>query len=217
MRYIQRGPEPAELSAFKAAETADWKPDYGKLTRVEKDAIRKQMAQEQGYLCGYCGCRIGQMEGDCHIEHVEPQSKAKGRDLDYSNMLGSCMGRIDATDRIDLRRKPEHCGEARGNQQLAVTPFDPECATYFSYGSDGRIDAAAEPERKPAARATIDALRLDASRLNAARQAAIDAALDGLSSDDDWELEAAFYKNPSDVDGRLVPFAFAIHYILTRK
>lgn len=213
MRYIQRGDEPIELTQFKAAANSDWTPTYAKLTRIEKEAIHKQMAREQGYLCGYCGIRIRDVEGDCHIEHVEAQSKKSERALDYSNMLGSCMGR---EVKGETRRVPEHCGESRGNRELRVTPFMQDCGEYFVFGSDGRIDATTDPAKHEAASDTIEKLQLDVKRLRQARAAAIDAALEGLDevSAEEMKVEAERYDMPSPVDGKLAPFSFAIRQVL---
>lgn len=96
-------------------------------------------------------------------------------------MLGSCQG-TDATPQV-----PAHCGQARGNVLLPVTPFMPDCGAYFSYGSDGSIDATSDPATKEAAGQTIRILRLGVDRLKSARAAAIEGAiegLDGLSADE---------------------------------
>jgi uncharacterized protein (TIGR02646 family) len=207
MRHVQRGREPTDLTAFKAAANADWTPRYRDL---DKKPIRAALAREQGFLCGYCGSRIGQREGDCHIEHVEAQSKNASRELDYTNMLGSCQG-SDATPQV-----PEHCGQARGNVPLPVTPFMPDCGAYFSYGSDGSIDATSDPARKEAAVQTIRILRLGVDRLKSARAAAIEGAIEGLDglSADEWRIEAGTYDVP-DRDGQLAPFCFAIQHVLS--
>ena len=146
MRHVQRGPEPPDLTAFKAAANADWTPRYRDL---DKKPVRAALAREQGFLCGYCGSRIGQREGDCHIEHVEAQSKNASRELDYANMLGSCQG-SDATPQV-----PEHCGQARGNVPLPVTPFMPGSTItirwLLKYSLSPSIDAKmiARPFSKP--------------------------------------------------------------------
>jgi uncharacterized protein (TIGR02646 family) len=206
MRHVQRGPEPPELTAFKAEANENWKPRYDDL---DKKPIRTALAREQGYLCGYCGSRIGVRDKDCHIEHVEAQSNNIDRRLDYANMLASCMGHDEHS------RVPEHCGAARGNVVLRVTPFMPDCGTYFVYGSDGRIEAAPAPGKSEDAEHTIRTLRLDVARLKAARRAAIEGALEGLEelSEDEWRAEATHYDHPGD-DGRLVPFCFAIQHVL---
>ncbi|KYF50891.1 hypothetical protein BE08_23025 [Sorangium cellulosum] len=203
---MRRGPEPSELREFKAAANTDWTPGYRDLDRKP---VHAALAREQGYLCGYCESRIGERDGDCHIEHVEAQSVNPARSLDYTNMLASCQG-SDAQPPV-----PTHCGGARGKAHLPVTPFMEDCGTYFLYGSDGRIEAVSEPMNREAAKQTIDVLRLDIGRLKAARRAAIEGALEGLEglSADDWRTEAARYDQPG-ADGRLVSFCSAIQQLL---
>jgi uncharacterized protein (TIGR02646 family) len=206
MRYVERGPEPPELAAFKAAANADWTPRYRDL---DKKPVRAALVREQGYLCGYCGKRIGVQEGDCHIEHVEAQSANPSRELDYTNMLGSCQG-TDAKPQV-----PEHCGQARGHVPLPVTPFIRDCGTYFLYGFDGSIEATADPTKEKAAKETIRILRLNVDRLKAARAAAIEGALEGLEdlSGDEWRVAAGMYDVP-DSKGRLAAYGFAIQQVL---
>ncbi|MEP7125976.1 MAG: retron system putative HNH endonuclease [Byssovorax sp.] len=207
MRPVQRGPEPPDLTAFKAAANAEWTPRYRDL---DKRPVRAALAREQGYLCGYCGSRIGQREGDCHIEHVEAQSTTPSRELDYTNMLASCQG-SEAKPQV-----PEHCGQARGNAPLPVTPFLADCGEYFSYGSDGSIGATSDPAKNEAADRTLRILRLGVDRLKSARAAAIEGAIEGLDglSSDEWRVEAGMYDVP-DRDGRLAPFCFAIQQVLS--
>jgi len=207
MRYVQRGPEPSELTEYKVFANAEWTPTYREFDK--KAAVAAKLAREQGDLCGYCGSRIGERKGDCHIEHVEAQSVNPARALDHTNMLASCQG-SDAEPPV-----PKHCGAARGNERLPVTPFMPDCGMYFSYGSDGGIKAAPDPARQQAAADAIRLLRLDIRRLNAARAAAIEGALDGLDglSADEWRAEATRY-DELDPDGRLAPYCFAIQQVL---
>jgi uncharacterized protein (TIGR02646 family) len=215
MRYVQRGPEPPELTAYKACANADWTPTYRDFD--QKPAVVLTLAREQGDLCGYCGSRIGLRDArgawkkDCHIEHVDAQHPHAHRQLDHTNMLASCQG-SDAAPPV-----PAHCGAKRGNTPLLVTPFMPDCGAYFFYGSDGGIGAVADPVRERAAEVTIRLLRLDIKRLKEARKAAIDAAIEGLDalSPDELRAEAATYDVP-DTDGRLSPYCFAIQQVLLR-
>jgi len=209
MRYVQRGAEPPELTEFKAAANADWTPRYRDFDK--KSAVAMKIAREQGFLCGYCGSRVGERAFDCHIEHVDAQSVNPARELDYANMLASCQG-SDTKPPV-----PEHCGAKRGNEPLPVTPFLPDCGAYFSYGSDGRIEPAPDVSRRSDAERTIRLLGLDVRRLTAARAAAIEGALDGLDglSVDAWRAEAAAY-DLRDPDGRLTPFCFALQQVLLR-
>ncbi len=216
MRFTQKGKEPPALAAWTSQANEDWRPVYEDLTGADKQAILEALAREQGYLCGYCGSRIGEVDGDAHIEHVIAQEECKrtGRRhllTHYGNMLGSCMG----TD--ERSRVPKHCGHARGTKLVPVTPYQPDCEAYFVFRSNGSIEAASDPAKLEAAKQTIQNLGLSVPKLNAARAAAIGGVLRWLDalSPDAWRAEAARYDVPDDA-GRLSPFCFAIQQVLLR-
>jgi len=213
VRYIRKGSEPQALAEFKAAANEDWTPTYGKLTSTEKDAIRKALLQEQGFICCYCGRRIGAVKDDCHIEHLKTQKDHDQLALEFTNLLASCQ---PAPQPGAPRPVPEHCGHKRGTAKLEVTPLMPDCEGYFEYRSSGEILPANDAVRSEPAKRTIAALRLDVDRLRAARQEAIDEALNGLealSSAEEILEEIAMYDAP-DTSGRLSPFCFAITAVL---
>jgi uncharacterized protein (TIGR02646 family) len=216
MRFIEKGPEPPALAAWTSQANEDWRPVYEDLTGADKRAILAALASEQGRLCGYCGSVIGTTESDAHIEHVVSQEECKRtgqRHLltDYGNMLGSCMG----TD--DRSRVPKHCGAARGTKPVPVTPYQRDCGAAFVFRRDGAVDASRDPAKREGAEETIRSLALHIPKLKAARAAAIDGALDGLTalSPEAWRAEADRYDAP-DGAGRLSPFCFAIRQVLLR-
>lgn len=214
MRYIQKtqGHEPPELADFKAAANEDWTPTYDKLSSLEKEAIRRALLLEQGYLCCYCGSRIGEVKDDCHIEHLLTQKARKDLALDFANMLGSCQ---PAPAPGGPRPVPEHCGHKRGTTKLDVTPLMPDCESYFVFRSSGEILAADDEERRAPAERTIKALGLAVDKLRAARAAAVAAALEGtedLPADEASRLVAIYEE--AGADGRLAPYCFAITAVL---
>lgn len=206
---------PVLVAAAMARRHGPWDPWTLAIEQPElhlHPAVHAALAREQGYLCGYCGTRVGEKDGDCHIEHFVPQSEPDGKGkslaLDFGNMLASCQGRDEPP------AVPAHCGQARGTKKVPVSPFSPDCAAYFIFGSDGRIEPSRETAKEEAARTTIKNLQLDVLRLKAARKAAIDAAIDILLAEPngDWRAEAARYDIPQA--GRLAPFCFAIQEVL---
>ena len=87
MIYIQKGKEPASLTAYK-------KQAHAYYDGCNKDDIRENLLREQGYLCAYCMRRIEKEK--MKIEHWDPEDNLTELErLDYSNMLGVCLGHMN--------------------------------------------------------------------------------------------------------------------------
>lgn len=202
MRWIPKSPEPDALLEHKAASNDDWTATYDNL---DKKPVRSALVYEQGFLCGYCGARVGAYPEDCHIEHLTPQSKDVDLRLEWPNMLASCQGHDERA------RVPEHCGHARGDKHVPVTPRQPDCGSRFRFGSDGTIHPTGEDEtRRREVADTIAALRLEAPRLIAARRAAISAETEDLEEAAEVTRERVAQLSVPDAKGRLSPFYFAV-------
>ena len=93
MILIKKGKEPKELIEYRTNkwnpyEKQSVEPSFEDMPTEIKDAIRRELLKEQGYLCAYCMRRIKSVE-ETKIEHWVPQEKlTKEQGLDYSNMLG---------------------------------------------------------------------------------------------------------------------------------
>lgn len=130
MRNIVKRREPACLTAHKRTPHAT----YGNLSAADRNAIKKSLLEEQGYLCAYCMREIS--EKSSHIEHWLPQSLCTGRNkgklLAYDNMLAVCRGRF---------RDIVHCDVSRGNALLRYNPSEPshDMDSLISYARDGGI------------------------------------------------------------------------------
>lgn len=129
MRYIQKKEEPKSLTKYKKNKNAYF--DGYK----EKDDIRESLLKEQGYLCGYCMCRI-QGAKNTKIEHLTPQSTLDEKAaLNYKIMMGVCHG----NEKKGHASKCLTCDAHRGNEPLKVTPYNPHCIELIKYKSNGRI------------------------------------------------------------------------------
>ena len=93
MKYIKKSSPPSELIAYKNSTGASYEDlvanhhDIYEITRLS-------LAEDQGYICCYCGQRITGFEGT-QIEHVFPKGTAAyGKmQLDYeTNLIASCDG-----------------------------------------------------------------------------------------------------------------------------
>ena len=94
MIYIKKGNEPDSLTKYRKKKFAYY--DGYK----DKDDIRKNLLEEQGYLCAYCMRRIDKKR--MKIEHWYPEEHLTDIEcLNYQNMLGVCLGHINGTKGSD--------------------------------------------------------------------------------------------------------------------
>ena len=201
MKYIQKGPEPVQLTEWKALENDDWQPDYDSMGSQLKNGVKTSLMQEQGYLCCYCERRL--VLEDSHIEHFIPQSNEDIDPLDYSNMLCSCQNRVK-------KGEPRHCGNLKDDwfdANLLVSPLDPDCENRFSFLADGTIQPRETGDN--AAKTTIENLGLDIPKLEALRREAIAPFIDDSLSEQELRTFVAAYLQP-DPDGVLEPFYMTI-------
>ena len=97
MRTITKGDEPASLVKHRATAHADYE-NY-----PDKDTLRSHLVREQRGLCCYCLSRIRPTADTMKIEHWHSQDEFSSEQLDYSNLLGACLG----GPRQRARRRPE--------------------------------------------------------------------------------------------------------------
>lgn len=107
-----------------------------------KDTIRRACVAEQYGLCAYCCRRITSEKSSAHNEHVEAQSLAQNRTLDFSNIVASCNHSMS-------------CGRAHASQSLRLTPLMPECESELKFELSGLVNGVTER-----ARSAIKVLRL---------------------------------------------------------
>ena len=101
LKKITKTKEPKSLTAYRSTishknlEDLNIYEDFKEKTKEQcqknkADNLRKQLLQEQGYICCYCMSRI-----DCHnskIEHFKPQTKNRKLQIDYQNLFIACSG-----------------------------------------------------------------------------------------------------------------------------
>jgi uncharacterized protein (TIGR02646 family) len=210
MKYIQKGQEPISLTEWKQEgdrKSSNWKS----FDRDVKNDVCHALLKEQGYICCYCGSSIARKE--CHIEHFKPKSVYKNLTFEYTNLFASCQGEDEKCPRV-----PVHCGHKKNNwydDDLMVSPLDPNCANYFKYSGYGEILPTENPQKQAAAKSAIAKLALDINKLTKMRRTAIDAALQATVGLTDAEIQllAQGYQQ-LDREGRYTPFCAAISYIL---
>jgi len=204
MKHIVKRQEPPSFTNWKAQETNNWHPIYADLRGDIKDDVHNNLITEQGHICCYCEKRIKRK--DSHIEHFRPQSVYPGMNLDYCNMLCSCM-------RETMKGEPLHCGNKKEDwfdETLIISPLDQTCESRFAFMGDGRIKPASSTD--DAARETINRLGLNIPKLIALRAHVITHFLDEELTEDERNQFAAAYLE-KDEKGMFGEFWTTIKYL----
>ena len=140
--------------------------------------LKQQLLKDQGGVCCYCGCRLPHPIGHPPyiVEHLIPKSSNRLLAGEYQNLLLSCRGGLDLYDKNSItkiskkyRIENTHCDNSKEDKALNHTPLHKDCADYFSYHIDGKIeykDLLAETDGK--------VLNLDCEYLNKRRESAIE-------------------------------------------
>ena len=208
MKHIVKNQNTPGFDKWKASVNENWQPTYDGLRDPEKKEVKDSLMKEQGKICCYCERRL--TDEDSHIEHFNPRSNNAVNPLDYANMLCSCQNRLE-------QGKPRHCGNLKGDwfdNQLLVSPLDPDCEGYFAYTADGKIQPARESD--DAARMTIEKLGLNINKLSALRKKAIEPFLDENLSEQEFSQFVSGYliKNTGEMFGE---FWKTIEYIFVQN
>lgn len=195
-KIIKRlGYEPSSLTDWK---TRNPNGNYKQLNSFVKKEIRLECAKEQFYLCSYCCRSVSGTSIDCMNEHVVARAIDRSRELDFSNIVTSCI-------------EEHQCDNAHGNQPLPLTPFDSECETDIVFKLSGEAKACT-----PNATETIKVLNLNKAALVEERREIVTAILlDGSSAIDDRDLIQSMILELNKVkQGKLQPFSPVIVNVL---
>ncbi|MDI6795790.1 MAG: TIGR02646 family protein [Desulfatibacillaceae bacterium] len=130
MRAIEKGNEPIALAQYRSQPGAVYD---GPLFTDVKSRIRDQLLAEQGYLCAYCMQRID--AASMKVDHWRCQGRYPSSSLEYSNMLGCCMGN-EGQPLGDA-----HCDTRKGDEDISFNPSNPDDHQKLKirYAGDGTI------------------------------------------------------------------------------
>jgi uncharacterized protein (TIGR02646 family) len=205
MRNIQKGPEPPTLTQHRQTPHADYR------NFDDKDALRQSLVREQGGLCCYCLSRIRPTSAEMKIEHWQCQEHFPGRQLDYRNLLGACIGGEGRPG------KEQHCDTRKGSNALSINPADPACNVerLIKFPGTGKIKSD-DPD--------IDCqlnevLNLNHPQLVSNRKATLDSfcrALGKSPRNNGW-FQKTLKKWRGEGGNELEPFNQVIVYYLCRK
>lgn len=211
MRKIEKGNEPVSLNEFKRDNPHSCYEDLTRLKRPEiRRDIREACALEQLYLCAYCCQAISGTNADTMNEHVEAQSLAPNRTLDFSNIVASCT-------------TPRQCDAAHGAQPLPLTPLMPECETELRFKLSGRVEGLSDRAREAIRVLNLGDTEHNNKALIEKRKQLVDGLIwanygddsDQLQLEEDEELIRMLIDDLAQPqNGRLEPFAPVLSNIL---
>lgn len=138
MRHIKKGTEPISLKTYRNSKTPT--PRYLNMDSGVREAVKKQLLNEQNSLCTYCMQKIESSKMKVehwfprHSESAELQKEGEQKELDYSNLLAACKGIISiGSDRF------EHCDTSKKNKIVSINPLNNIHIQQIHYGKQGEI------------------------------------------------------------------------------
>lgn len=215
MRHIRKGAEPFEFRSWKEenkslAEGAK----FEQLSADAKNALRRQMLRDQGFLCAYTMMSIAG-ETLCHIEHIKPQRRHPELAIDFGNMVLCATGVQNTTFAFGAVAK----GDADVSDEDFVSPLHPSCEQRLCYKVERDVDTASPNDI--AALRTIKLLDLNNRYLIAVRKRAVDEQLLGVGNRNSASIAAlkrwAKSAFEPQAEERLPPFCIAIKQVAAQQ
>lgn len=209
MKHIEKKPSPSAFEKWKKVTGSV--ANYNNIPAEIKSIVRENLLDEQYFLCCYCGLSL--TRNNVHIEHFRPQSKFKSLQLDYNNLHASCMGKLIHYD--SSGELLDFCGHSKKDwfdEELMVSPLDPNCESYFEYGFNGTVRAT---NHHQGASETIWRLGLNTYLPRKQREEAINAVLELIDISDERQINdmIKFLETP-DESNRLPSFSYVISNLL---
>lgn len=216
MIYIRKGKEPPALIRYKKKKFAH----YEGMPREVKEAVKKSLLAEQGYLCAYCMRRI--TADTMTIEHYNCQSDITEHEaLDYRIMLAVCLGNR-GTQSHKVKWENMTCDAHRMNLPLTVNPQKTDDILLIRYNGLGGISS----EHKAICEDLTETLNLNcvSMHLPGNRKRALEALKSylikqkrsGLWGKRLLERVRGMFEEP-DEDGRKQEYAGILLYYLDRQ
>lgn len=203
MRRIVKQREPHSLTEHKKQAHADYR-NY-----LQKDDLRRSLVEEQKGICCYCMSRIRPNSDDMKIEHWQCQERYRARQLEYSNLLGACLGGKGRPER------EQHCDTRKGRRDLSFNPADREhnVEQLVRFLADGTIKGCNDDiDRQLNA-----VLNLNMPRLVENRKAVLDSFKDRLASGKKLDPARELPKWDGSQNVELPEYAQVVVYYLRKR
>ncbi len=176
-QHIQdlRNPDSRERARTVLNDKFDNNPD--------KDDLRKDLAEDQGYLCCYCMRAISLETGSTKIEHWGARRAYPELILTFNNLLLACDGGENGGTEL-------HCDSSRHDLDLYIDPLNPGfCENVIEYNSKGDILIREKiQDRKRLSTEINDVLNLNTKTLQDGRLKALQGLTQSFAKVGDWSL-----------------------------
>ena len=211
MKKITKGKEPISLTKYRSSipivdmEKPNIYDDY-----KEKDILRKQLLEEQGYICCYCMSRIS--ERNSKIEHFKAQSLFRDKQIEYSNLFVACKGGEGT--------KEHSCDTLKGNKSLNTINLTLKIESDLKYSKQGKISSVISTATKmsPLTKEINDVLNLNSTVLIKNRKQTYEDFKNNLQGK--WSkvnLQKAIKSYQNKNNGKYAPYSEMIVFLLTKK
>lgn len=173
MRYIEKRREPKTITDTRCADTTDLSSAAtarDAFNQIDKGDVRRQLVEEQGWLCAFCMAHISEESVDNRGEHTmkiahrTPVAVSPNEALSWQNLLGSC----DGGQRYE--GAPATCDCAQGSKALTVDPTQQGSVQRLAYKRGDREGLFITSDDPALLLDLVDTLALNAGELPALRQ-----------------------------------------------
>lgn len=209
MIFINKKQEPKSLLKYRVNKRNLADITYDNFR--DKDDVRDALLAEQGHICAYCMQRI--TKDKMKIEHFACQSNNSELELNFSNMLGCCMGGHGNS------KEYQHCDTRKNDEIIKFNPSNPHHKNLFkiSYDRHGLISSEDEEFDKN----LNEILNLNLEFLKNNRKAVLEQLYEsfekvkGTATKKDWEKKLLNFRNPNN--GKLFPYCGIALYYISKK
>jgi uncharacterized protein (TIGR02646 family) len=204
MKLIHKNNAPQELTDYCRCNPLATYEEFTK-ERPIYHKVKKCLADEQGYICCYCGRRITGISSDTQIEHIFAKGTPDYEEmqLDYeTNFLACCDGGKSNRAKGIIPKCDLFCEAVKRNKILPINPLNPLCESKFLFSPDGQILGIAKD-----AEVTIKMLNLTSAVIKNMRKAAIENY--SFSPPANWNEELHRLQQ-KDCNGMFEEFSFVL-------
>lgn len=184
MKHIHKqgaGPQKLQQAHANPPQTADQATSrWQRYDDHKQSLLTEHLLLEQFGLCGYSEVEASKLGLGFHIEHVENKSQNPARTFDYHNLIASAFSSNEGLPLAKAQNWELFGGHASGKQghptpvdmARLVSPLLPDCARFFAYLSNGKVEPKLRLSAEDHNRAlyTLDILNLNSPFLVSLRQ-----------------------------------------------